>query len=207
MANICAIISGGEYAPLVNISQADFIIACDKGYEYALKAQIVPQLLLGDFDSCAIDLPKNIDIIKLPHEKDDTDTLAAIRIALARGYEEIYLYCALGGRLDHLYANLQAAHFAADSGVKVTIFAGEQEVYIFKDATLKLSPRKNHILSVFSLKDRASGVYLKNVKYPVNNYTLTNIFPIGISNEWINDDAAEITVIDGVLMVICTKIE
>lgn len=207
MPNICAIISGGEYAPLINISQANFIIACDKGYEYALKSQITPQILLGDFDSCTVGLPQDIEIIKLPCEKDDTDTLAALRLAIERGYKEIYLYCALGGRLDHLYANLQAAHWAADMGAKVTIFADVQEIYIFKNATIKLPARPNHTLSVFSLKDTAQGVYLKNVKYPVANYTMTNTFPIGISNEWLGDKTAEITVTDGVLMVICTKIE
>lgn len=207
MPNICAIISGGEYSPLADIAQANFIIACDKGYEYALKSQVTPQILLGDFDSCAVSLPEGIEIIKLSREKDDTDTLAALRLALARGYEEIYLYCALGGRLDHLYANLQAAHWAADMGAKVTIFADEQEIYIFKNATISLQARPNYALSIFSLKDTAKGVYLKNVKYPVTNYTLTNTFPIGISNEWLDDKTAEITVTDGVLMVICAKIE
>ena len=119
MSKICAIISGGEYAPLSEIEKADFLICCDKGYAYARQNSLTPDLLIGDFDSYQTPLPDDIPTVTLPHEKDDTDTLYAVRTALKANFAEIWFYCALGGRLDHTYANLQTAAFAAAEGVKV----------------------------------------------------------------------------------------
>ena len=82
MSKICAIISGGEYAPLSEIEKADFLICCDKGYAYARQNSLTPDLLIGDFDSYQAPLPDDIPTVTLPHEKDDTDTLYAVRTAL-----------------------------------------------------------------------------------------------------------------------------
>ena len=79
MKKLCAIISGGRRAPLDGIENADWIIACDKGYQYGGEAGVRPQLLVGDFDSYTGSLPADIPILDLPVEKDDTDTMAAIR--------------------------------------------------------------------------------------------------------------------------------
>ena len=119
MKGLCAIISGGEYSPMDDIKAAEYIIACDRGYSYAKRSGIVPDLLLGDFDSYTGNLPEGAAVERLPREKDDTDTMHAVRRALELGFTRISLYCALGGRLDHLLANLQAASYAAERGVPV----------------------------------------------------------------------------------------
>ena len=106
MKGLCAIISGGEYSPMDDIKAAEYIIACDRGYSYAKRSGIVPDLLLGDFDSYTGKLPEGAAVERLPREKDDTDTMHAVRRALELGFTRISLYCALGGRLDHTLANL-----------------------------------------------------------------------------------------------------
>ena len=58
MKGLCAIISGGEYSPMDDIKAAEYIIACDRGYSYAKRSGIVPDLLLGDFDSYTGKLPR-----------------------------------------------------------------------------------------------------------------------------------------------------
>ena len=72
MEKNCLIIAGGEYAP-VNKTEYDYVIACDKGYKYALDMDIVPDLVIGDFDSLDINVKKDTPVIKLPKIKDDTD--------------------------------------------------------------------------------------------------------------------------------------
>lgn len=99
MEKICAIISGGEYAAATGINECDYIIACDHGYEHAQRMEVGVDLLLGDFDSYAGTLPQDVEILRLPVEKDDTDTMSAVRHALSRGYRHIRIYRALGGRL------------------------------------------------------------------------------------------------------------
>ena len=173
MKKLCAIISGGRRAPLDGIENADRIIACDKGYQYAEEAGVRPQLLVGDFDSYTGSLPADIPILDLPVEKDDTDTMAAIRYAVQEDYSEIVLYCALGGRLDHLLGNVQSAVFAVERGCRVHIIDTDNLLYFFT---------------------------VTGVKYPLRDATLTNGFPIGVSNEWRGE--AQISVGGGVLLVV-----
>ena len=116
MTHRCVIISGGNYAPVEGVQAEDFVIACDKGYVYAEKAGVRPNLLVGDFDSYEGVLPSDLPVWRYKKEKDDTDTMIAIRYAVEQGFAQVELFCALGGRLDHLYANLQAAAFAVANG-------------------------------------------------------------------------------------------
>ena len=89
MKQHCAIISGGRFSELNGIEAADFVIACDKGVEYAAHGGVLPDLLVGDFDSYHGALPEGVPVLELPVEKDDTDTMAAIRWAVGEGYSEI----------------------------------------------------------------------------------------------------------------------
>lgn len=89
MKQLCAIISGGQEDTLCGIEAADFIIACDRGYVYARNAGIRPDLLVGDFDSYRGALPVDVPVLDLPVEKDDTDTMAAVRWAVSEGFAEI----------------------------------------------------------------------------------------------------------------------
>ena len=129
MKKLCAIISGGQSDDLAGIRDADFIIACDRGYAYAKEAGIRPDLLVGDFDSYRGALDKSVPVLDLPVEKDDTDTMAAVRWAVSEGFSELRLYCALGGRLDHLMGNIQALSFACERGVKASLLGRAARLY------------------------------------------------------------------------------
>ncbi|MBS6476723.1 MAG: thiamine diphosphokinase [Firmicutes bacterium] len=203
MDDIFAIISGGEYASMPDIEKAKVVVACDKGYEYALAAGINPGVIVGDFDSYSGKLPSGVETIRLPIEKDDTDTMHAVRRALELGFTRISLYCALGGRLDHMLANLQAASYAAERGVPVQLFSRGCEAYIFSGGSVRIPARAGCSLSVLSLSDRCTGVSIRGTKYELEDVTVENSFPIGVSNQW--RGTAEITVEQGVLAVIESK--
>ena len=139
MDDIFAIISGGEYASMPDIEKAKVVVACDKGYEYALAAGINPGVIVGDFDSYSGKLPSGVETIRLPIEKDDTDTVSAVKLAIGRGAKIIYMYCAEGGhRPEHFIGNLQAAAFAAKQGVCVTVFG--------KDTLYRVLPHGKYVL-------------------------------------------------------------
>ncbi len=200
---ICAIISGGAFSPLTDIEKTDFVIACDKGCAYALEHGVSPDLLVGDFDSYSGAHPAGVRELDLPKEKDDTDTMAAVRWAVGDGYTQLWLYCALGGRLDHLLGNVQAAGYATARGVRVRIYDAENELYFLTHGTLTLPPRPGFSLSVLSMSDICEDVCIRGTKYLLDHVQLCNTFPIGISNEWAGN--AEISVGSGVLMVILSK--
>ena len=203
MKRICAIISGGEFSPLEGIDRAEYVIACDKGYEYAVKSGIKPDLILGDFDSCEMELPENVIVEKLPKEKDDTDTMAAIHRALGMGFEHILMYCALGGRLDHLLGNIQAASFAASSSAFVEIIDMDNRLYFMQNTSVEIEPRSGWSLSLLALTDECENVTVRGTKYTLENASLINRYPLGISNEW--DGSAHICVGRGILLVILSR--
>ena len=76
-------------------------------------------------------------------------------------------------------------------------------LYIFGSGSLTLPAKAGYSLSLLSLTDVCRGVTVRGVKYPLEKATLTNSFPIGVSNEWRGD--AEIALESGVLAVICSR--
>ena len=199
----CAIISGGRYAPLCGIENADFVIACDKGISYAQKEGITPDLIVGDFDSFSGDLPENIPVLRLPCEKDETDTMAAVSYAVEKKFEKILIFCALGGRLDHLLGNLQTAAYAAKSGITVKITDSDNEIYVFSGKKLVFLKKEGFSISVISLSDRCENVNLSGGKYGLENAVLTNETTLGISNEWAGD--ITVSAEKGVLAVVMSR--
>lgn len=222
--SVCAIISGGEADLLTGAADAQFIVAVDRGYRYAQEQGIEPDLIIGDFDSYdadvsslqeatrngaeqsmpAADLPK---IITLPKAKDDSDTLAALRYCLQLGYRNFQLYCALGGRLDHLLANLQACSFAAEMGAAIEIISASTRVTLLHNSVRSFPRREGCALSIFSLSDTSLGVQIKGARYELTDAKLTRTFPIGLSNEWRTDDVVEVSVAYGTLIVIESRLE
>jgi thiamine pyrophosphokinase len=203
MNKTCAIISGGAFSSLDGIENTDFIIACDKGYEYAKSQNITPDLIIGDFDSFLGALPNEIQKIALPCEKDETDTMAAISYAVGQGFNKIFLYCALGGRLDHLLGNLQSAAYAAKNGATVRIIDEDNEIYVFSDSEIYLPKKENFSVSAISLTDKCEDVNIFGGKYTLKNAVLTNASTLGISNEWIDD--ITVSVGNGILAVVMSK--
>ena len=199
----CAIISGGCYAPLCGIETADFVIACDKGISYAQKEGITPDLIVGDFDSFSGDLPENIPVLRLPCEKDETDTMAAVSYAVEKKFEKILIFCALGARLDHLLGNLQTATYAAKNGITVKITDSDNEIYVFSGKKLVFPKKEGFSISVISLSDKCENVNLSGGKYGLKNATLTNTTTLGISNEWAGD--ITVSVEKGILVVVMSR--
>ena len=205
MKSICSIVSGGPFSNLDDIENSDFIIACDKGYEYLKANNLEPDLLIGDIDSCKEIISKTVKKIVLPKEKDDTDTMAAIKYAIFHKFEKIKLYCSIGGRFDHTIANIQSCIFGIKKIKNIKIYDRYNEIYFIRNSKIKISKKIGYSLSVFSMTDTCKNVSIKNAKYNLNNSTLQNSIPIGVSNEWIDD--AEIAVESGILMIILSKLE
>lgn len=200
----CVIISGGEYSPFPALRSDDFVIACDRGYSYALREGLRPALVVGDFDSCTDPVPGDIPVLRFKKEKDDTDTMLAVRCALERGFGELLLLCALGGRLDHCLANLQSAAFAAERGLKVSVLSADTRIFFLRSGSMELERIEDFSLSVLAHSQCCTGVTLRGVKYPLTGATLTSSFPLGVSNAW-SGDRATVSVESGTLMIVLSR--
>lgn len=206
MSEFCLIISGAPecYFP-VSFTKADFVIACDAGYIHAQRADIVPDVIIGDFDSYLGDLPGGVEIIRTKPEKDDTDTMMALKLAIRRGYRRIMLVGALGGRVDHMLANISLIAFAATKGADLQIVDGHHQIFAVRDGKRRVPRSSWRNLSVFAFDTECTGVTLRGVKYPLEGALLTNTFALGVSNEF-TEDIAEISVESGILIVVLSDI-
>lgn len=200
----CLLVSGGEFSPVSDIDTYDLIIACDKGYEHCQKMKITPDIVIGDLDSCTINISPETNLKKLNPIKDDTDTISSVRYALSKGYNQIDICCAFGGRLDHSIANIQTAAFIMENGASTCIKGTDTILFSINNESISIPKKDNCYLSVFSISDKSTGVSITGTKYTVSNITLTNTYPIGTSNEW-SSDSATISVECGMLIAVISK--
>ncbi len=200
------IISGSPIFSNIQLQETDFIIACDGGYRHALAHHIKPDLIVGDFDSFAQPINPPCEIMKAPSEKDDTDTMMAVKYALERNMKNIILLGATGGRIDHQLANFSTAAYIAEHGGTCTIADSDNIIYALKNQKITLDRRNNWSISVFSYTDQAAGVSYSGLKYNLTNVVLTNTFPLGVSNEF-SEEKASIEVASGILFVVLSNLE
>lgn len=196
------IFAAGDFYGLRAVPEpGDVVAAADAGYRTCREAGITPDVVLGDFDS--MDVPEaGAEVVRLPVEKDDTDTMAAVKLGLERGCSEFLLYGASGGkRLDHTLANIQSLLYLCRHGARGFLYDDDFLWTAMENGTLTV-PRTVEwgLLSVFCLGDRSEGVTETGVQYPLDGATVTNGFPIGVSNH-ILADRAEISVQNGALLV------
>ena len=199
MAN-CVIFCAGEFHGLAEpICAEDFIIAADGGFKHCENLNITPDLILGDFDSLG-HIPEKAAVY--PTEKDDTDSMLAIRRGLEKGFTRFVLYGALEGhRLDHTVANLQSLNFLAEHGARGYLVGKTQIATAVKNGVISFPAEAEGIVSVFCMGENAQGVTLKNLHYPMENGCLTAQFPLGVSNRF-TGKAGEISAQNGTLLVI-----
>ncbi|MBQ4064851.1 MAG: thiamine diphosphokinase [Clostridia bacterium] len=176
------------------------MIAADGGLKKLNDLGVKPDLILGDFDSFDGN-PSGDDVLTYPVEKDDTDTMLAVKEALKRGYRTLWISGGVGGRLDHTVANLQTLLFAEKHGATAYLVSDSQTATIVADGMLTFSDACSGKLSVFSMGETAAGVTLRGLHYCAENISLTNAFPLGVSNAF-TGETAEVSVRKGSLLVI-----
>lgn len=181
------------------VDENAYIICADGGLEHCLKCSITPNVVIGDLDSYSGDVDENI-LIRYPVEKDDTDTALCIKHAMDKGYKNIKVFGALGGRFDHSFANLQLLLYCKQKGVNCTLI-DKETVFVIHNENAELPIKKGKTVSIFSLSVKAYNVTLKGLKYPLEGATLSNSFPLGVSNLSVSDKI-EISVEDGTLLVV-----
>lgn len=200
----CYIICGGpESCNTVTLAEERFVICADSGYDKAVSADIKPDLILGDFDSISCDLPDDCEIIRASTRKDDTDTMLAVKTALERGYDDITLVAATGGRADHFLANIATLLYISERGANCRIFGDESNAFVISNGAVEIEPDKSRYLSVFAVTDTAT-VTITNAEYPLSDYILSRSYPIGVSNEFC-DVSCRVEVKQGIALVMTIK--
>lgn len=201
---ICYIVGAGEnYGMDFRPVKGDFVIAADAGLCYLEEQGVRADLVIGDFDTLKC-IPKHPNTIVLSAQKDDSDMLAAIREGVRAGYTSFHIYCGTGGRIEHTIANLQVLAYLSENHMRGFLFDEDAVITAITDDRLCFEKIPCGYISVFSCSAKAEGVTLCGLKYELNNTTLTNTFPIGLSNEFIGRESS-ISVNNGTLFIVFPK--
>jgi thiamine pyrophosphokinase len=198
MKSVCCIVGAGPSPAYVK--DGAFVIAADGGLNKLQALGVTPDLILGDFDSLG-SRPVGDNILTFPVEKDDTDTMLAIKEALRRGYETLYISGGIGGRLDHTVANLQSLLFAHKCGAEAFLVGENETVAVLADGTVTFSAACQGKISVFAMGERAEGVTIRGLKYETVGVTLAHDFPLGVSNQFMGAEAS-VTVEKGTILLV-----
>ena len=220
---ITAYIEGNvnEFLPSDN---SDFIICADGGYEIALSHGIIPHVVIGDADSGkmsrlseqnkTVNAPSskaksnndinNPEFVYFKQEKDVSDTFLCVEHAISLGFNEIEIFGGIGGRLDHTISNIQTIAKFSSASIKITMRDGGNFITVVSDSSITIKKEENFSLSLFSFSDICSGITTSGLQYSLTNATLQNSYPLGLSNEFVENEAT-IKVNQGKLLVIMSR--
>ncbi len=195
----------GDLASLYQPEPGDLVVCADGGYVLAVRAGIRPHVFLGDSDSCSGEAVRPETYrIAVPVEKDETDTLLCIRYAIQAGCREIVVLGGIGGRLDHTIANLQSMAEAYSQVDRISMLDACHCVFFLENGQVSVPRQEGMHLSLLSFSGSCSGVSVQGVKYPLREALLTNRYPLGVSNEFLEEEAV-ITCREGQLLVILSR--
>ena len=204
-----------EARPPAHLTPApgDRVIAADRGATHARAWGWPVHLLIGDLDSLeAEDLAATVasgtPVLTVPSAKDETDLELALTHALAEGGQEIVICAALGGRTDHLLANVLLLTRPDLAGIAVTLAAGQECIRLLRGdggapARLELVGAPGNLLSLLPVGGDAIGVTTEGLHYPLYDETLFLGQARGVSNVFTRSRAA-IALRSGLLLIVHT---
>ena len=168
----------------------DCVYAVDAGFAALEGIGRKPDVVLGDFDSLGY-VPKADLVEEHPVHKDKSDLELSFDRAASEGFGQVYVYGAIGGRLDHTVANLQMASRFAEGGMQVAFISPECVIRILVGpAEYELPLLERGTVSVFSAVDCSYGVTEKGMEYPLRDAMLSNRTSLGLSNELVGKPAS-----------------
>ena len=206
------IIAGGDVnddfvSRMLSKRTDDFIIAADRGLNCLNRIGIVPDEILGDYDSVSDELVEaykktGVPVLRYKAEKNVTDTEAAMNFALDSGTDEIVILGACGGRLDHFMSVVQGLYYALERGVPSSIADPENRIMLIDGPfTLQKKNTFGKYVSLLPFTSEVRDITLTGFKYPLDDYLLKKGCSIGVSNEIVSDEA-RISFTEGILILI-----
>lgn len=216
MSKTIVIVSGGkieeEYAlSVLGEEESCYIIGVDRGVEFLYGHGIMPNYIVGDFDSVQPEVADyyrketSVPIREFNPVKDASDTEIAIRLAVTLGCKKMLILGATGGRIDHLWANVQCLAIPFKSGIDARILDRQNRIRLIGGRTvLKKSEMYGPYFSVFPLGQDIFRFNITGAVYPLKNHTLTAHDSLCVSNQ-IEGEEAVIDFTGGIVVLMETR--
>ncbi len=205
------IITNGQLADVTGARQhvraGDWVICADGGARHARAMGLVPDVVVGDFDSIDPDLRAELEAAGArfevyPARKDETDLELALRLAVAGGATEIDVLAVLGGRLDQSLANLLLLARPEWASAKVRVIEGNEVAWPVRGGqTTTVTGAVGDTLSLVPLTPTVTGVTLEGVEWPLHDATLRFGSTWTISNA-LSAPTARLQVGEGLVLVV-----
>jgi thiamine pyrophosphokinase len=204
MTKRCVIVGGADIQNYAFIREKlcadDYVVFCDSGLKHLEHLQVPPNLIVGDFDSHENPL-LDVETIVLPCEKDDTDTVYAVKEAINRGFDDFLLIGVVGARLDHTLGNVSILLYLDSLGKKGSIIDDYSEMEIVSDEPVSICEQYS-FFSLLNITGCAKGITITGAKYPLDGGEITCEYQYGISNEVLPGKTAQVAVASGKLLLI-----
>ena len=204
MKGRCVIVGGAgirNYQTLWEyLNPDDFNIFCDSGLYHQEALGIQPHLIVGDFDSHP-NPHLDVETIVLPCEKDDTDTVFAVKEAVRRGFDDFLLLGAAGRRLDHTLGNVSILLMLHRQGKRAMLVDDYSEMEIVSGRPVCIDD-SFPFFSLLNISGTAKGIMVENAKYPLRDAEIQCTYQYGISNEVLPGHQASVSVGEGELLLV-----
>ncbi|MDO8784581.1 MAG: thiamine diphosphokinase [Syntrophales bacterium] len=205
------VVSGGQARDLallhanLKVHAGAEIICADGGARHLRSCGLIPDVIIGDMDSLDHDEEEYFEemgskIIRYPREKEETDTQLALEYALEMNPKEIWIFGALGGRLDHAMANVSLLVPGTERGIRIKLVDEWCEVFVVT-ASCVIEGKPGQTVSLLPLSSAVTGITLEGFEYPLQDGTMEIGRPYGMSNRLI-EARGVISVASGYLLVV-----
>ena len=200
----CVVVGGADinnYAFIrKKLRSDDYVIFCDSGLKHLEHLHVCPSLIVGDFDSHE-NPHLDVETIVLPREKDDTDTVYAVKEAIKRGFDDFLLIGVIGARLDHTLGNVSILLYLDSLGKKGCIIDDYSEMEIVSDKPVSICDDYS-FFSLLNITGCAKGITITGAKYPLADAEISCEYQYGVSNEVLPGQTAVVSVKCGRLLLI-----
>ena len=200
----CVIVGGAgirEYQRIRDsLREDDWFVYCDGGLKHVHELGREPDLIVGDFDSS--ERPEtDTETIVLPCEKDDTDTVYAVKEAVRRGFREFLLVGVIGERFDHTFGNVSLLLYLDSQGIPACILDDYSEMRIVSRNPVEITGDCAWF-SLLNISGTARGITIRTAKYPLTDGEINSEYQYGISNEVLPGETACVSLREGQLLLV-----
>ena len=144
------------------------VICADGGARHAIALGLKPRVILGDMDSLPARRPRWRDAVFLcDFDAERSDFEKALRFALERGYEDVWIADGFGGAMDHLMVNLALAErYSAKMRMR---FVAEPEARILRPGPHHIRLKKGSRISLLTIGERCRVESTRGLLFALKN--------------------------------------
>lgn len=179
-----------------HIDKEDFVIICDGGLRHCKNLDVIPNLIIGDFDSVDTELLKSYkdksQIKKYPVDKDFTDGELGVIEAKKIGNSILIILGAMSinGRVDHMFSNVFMLESFVNTNILASIVTEKSEVFILNSGLykrLKVKPNRKYC-SLIPITEKVNVKFSKGLKYDLTNQSFDFGSSRSVSNECLDEE-------------------